>query len=238
MPVPAEGPSYETSTPLVSTTCQTDPVNRTRETYLFAADAAVAIVADDSTAARWSKESVLSGMSVGVLAAHLARSVLQVGWFLDGDVTGEHPVVSASTYYARLTDTVSPTSALNAGVEARSAETAQQGPARIVTEAQLALRALHARLPNEPTDRRVAIAHRPGEELLLDEYLRTRMVEIAVHIEDLALSVGLEIRAPESAASMAAEVLIEAARERHGNAAILRALMRRERDNVEALRVL
>lgn len=142
-------------------------MNETRKTYLSAADAALAVVADASTAARWSDESVLPGMSTGVLAAHLARSVLQVGWFLDGNVSGEPPAVAASTYYARLTDTVSQTSVLNSGVEARSAETAQQGPARIVAEAKLALRELHARLPDEPADRRVAIAHRPGEELLL-----------------------------------------------------------------------
>ncbi|WP_198416941.1 maleylpyruvate isomerase N-terminal domain-containing protein [Cryobacterium sp. MDB2-33-2] len=213
-------------------------MNKTREAYLSAAAAAVAIVANKSTAACWFEESTLSGMSVGVLASHLARSVLQVGWFLDGDVTDGPLVVSASTYYARLTDTIGRGSALNTGVERRSGETAQQGPVRIASEAQLALTRLQARLTNEPADRRVAIAHRPGEELLLDEYLRTRLVEIAVHIEDLALSVGIDACAPESAVSMAAELLIEAARERHGDAAVLRALTRRERDDVEALRVL
>lgn len=212
-------------------------MNETREIYLSAAAAAVAIVTDDATAACWSGDSVLPGMSVGVLASHLARSVLQVGWFLDGDITGEAPAVPASTYYARLSGTSDRDSALNTGVESRGAETAQRGPVRVASEAQSALTALQVRLPAEPADRRVAVAHRPGEELLLDEYLRTRLVEIAVHIEDLALSVGSDARAPGAAVSMAAELLIDAARERHGDAAVVRALTRRERDEVDALRV-
>lgn len=209
-----------------------------RATYLAAAATAVSIVADETTAARWDRESVLPRMSVGVLASHLARSVLQVGWFLDGDATGTSLPVPAVTYYARLTDTDSRASALNTGVETRSAETAEQGPLHIARQVQIALDELRVRLPKEPTDRRVAVAHRPGEELLLDEYLRTRLVEIAIHTEDLALSVGVDVRAPEPAVSVAVELLFAAARERHGDDAVLRALARRERDPIGALRVL
>ncbi|MFD8120997.1 hypothetical protein ACFV3T_07820 [Streptomyces albidoflavus] len=36
----------------------------------------------------------------------------------------------------------------------------------------------------------MAVLHRPGEEMLLDSYLENRCVELAVHLEDLALSVG------------------------------------------------
>lgn len=209
-----------------------------RATYLSAAATVVSIVADESTVACWDRESALQGMSVGVLASHLARSVLQVGWFLDGDVTGISLPVPAVTYYARLADTDSRASALNTGVETRSAETAEQGPLHVAQQAQIALDRLRVRLPKEPGDRRVAVAHRPGEELLLDEYLRTRLVEIAIHTEDLALSVGVDVRAPESAVSAAIELLFAAARERHGDESVLRALARRERDPVEALRVL
>jgi hypothetical protein len=218
--------------------CHAGGVSNVRETYLAAAATAVSLVTDEATVAAWSRESVLPGMSVGVLASHLARSVLQVGWFLDGDVTGTTPAVSAVTYYARLADTESCTSALNTGVEKRSAETAGQGPLKMALEAQAALDALRVRLPKESADRRVAVAHRPGEELLLNEYLRTRLVELAVHTEDLALSVGVAVQFPEAAVSVAIDLLVAAARERHGDKAVLRALARRERDPVQALRVL
>jgi hypothetical protein len=213
-------------------------VNDARKTYLLAADVAVSLISHERTAADWRDESVLPGMSIGVLAAHLARSILQVGWFLDGDVTGEPAPVPASTYYARLTDTESRVSVLNSGVEQRSAQTAARGPAAIGAEAQEALDALRERLPVEAAERRVAVAHRPGEELLLDEYLRTRLVELAVHTEDLALSLGLEQRAPTQAITAAVNLLLDAARERHGDTAVLQALTRRERDDVNALRVL
>ncbi|MES2092386.1 MAG: hypothetical protein V4531_01065 [Actinomycetota bacterium] len=84
----------------------------------------------------------------------------------------------------------------------------------------------------------MAVAHRPGEELLLDEYLRTRLVELAVHTEDLALSIGVEVTSPAPAVSMAVDILVAAARERHSDQEVLRALTRRERDTVDALRVL
>lgn len=63
-------------------------------------------------------------------------------------------------------------------------------------------------------------------------------VELAVHLEDLALSVGVHAPAPEAALAIAIDVLVAAARERHGDQAVLHALARRERDTNHALRVL
>ena len=112
------------------------------------------------------------------------------------------------------------------------------GPSAVAAEASAALARLRGRLGAEPLDRRVAVLHRPGEEMLLDGYLQTRCVELAVHLEDLALSVGSEVRAPEAVVAVAVDVLVAAARARHGDRAVLHALARRERDVVDALRVL
>ncbi|MFG1807885.1 maleylpyruvate isomerase N-terminal domain-containing protein [Streptomyces sp. NPDC049040] len=208
-----------------------------RGAYLLAAERAVQLLATEELAHRWERESVLPGMSVGGLAGHLARSVLQVEWFLDGQVVGTEPV-SPVHYYARLVDTSLPDSALNVGVRARSEETAAAGPAAVAEQAEAAWRRLAVRLDKEPTDRRVAILHRPGEEMLLDGYLQTRCVELAVHLDDLALSVGVRRSAPEAVLAIAVDVLIAAARERHGDQAVMHALARRERDVDQALRVL
>ncbi|MFE7764704.1 hypothetical protein [Streptomyces sp. NPDC057438] len=80
-------------------------------------------------AQRWEKESVLPGLSVGGLAGHLARSVLQVEWFLDGPVVGAEPV-SPVHYYARLLGTSVPDSALNVGVRDEAGQTAVLGEAQ------------------------------------------------------------------------------------------------------------
>ncbi|MFJ9870978.1 maleylpyruvate isomerase N-terminal domain-containing protein [Streptomyces sp. NPDC101165] len=208
-----------------------------RKTYLLAAEKAVHLLATAEVARCWETESVLPGMSVGGLAGHLARSVLQVEWFLDRDVYDAEPV-SPVRYYARLADTSLPDSALNVGVRARSEETAAAGPAVVAEQARAAWARLSRRLGTEPADRRVAVLHRPGEEMLLDGYLQTRCVELAVHLDDLALSVDVPCRVPDDALTVAVDVLVAAARDRHGDQAVLHALARRERDVDQALRVL
>lgn len=208
-----------------------------RTAYLLAAERATRLLAEGEVALRWQQESVLPGMSVGGLAGHLARSVLQVEWFLDGPVFGAEPVTPVH-YYARLEGTSTPGSALNVGVRARSEETAAAGPAAVAEQARAAWQRLAERLPGEPADRRVSVLHRPGEEMLLDGYLQTRCVELTVHLEDLALSVGAPNPAPGAALALAIDVLTAAARERHGDQAVLHALTRRERDTHDALRVL
>jgi hypothetical protein len=209
----------------------------TREAYGLAAEGAVRLLATDDVARRWGQESVLDGMSVGALAGHLARSILQVEWFLDGPVEFAEPV-SPVRYYARLTGTAIPGSDLNVGVRARSEETAAAGPAVVAEQARTAWVRLAQRLEVEPADRRVAVLHRPGEEMRLDGYLQTRCVELAVHLDDLALSVGVPYSPPEAAVAIAVDVLVGAARDRHGERAVLHALTRRERDREDALRVL
>ncbi len=208
-----------------------------RNVYLQAAEKAVGLLASEQVARSWKAESVLLGMSVGGLAGHLARSILQVEWFLDGQVLGAEPV-SPVRYYARLVGTSTPESDLNVGVRTRSEETAAAGPVAVAEQTQVAWARLTRRLSTEPVDRRVEVLHRPGEEMLLDGYLQTRCVELAVHIEDLALSVGSDCRAPDAAVTIAVDVLVAAARDRHGDQAVLHALARRERDVHQALRVL
>lgn len=194
------------------------------------------MIGSPAIAEAWAAESALPGMSVGALASHLARSVLQVEWFLDGPITGTEPV-SAVVYYARLSDTTVQDSPLNIGVRARSNETAATGHAAVSDEARAAWDRLHERLGHEPADRRVAVLHRPGEEMLLDDYLQTRCVELAVHIDDLSLSARIPGQAPQAATAIAVELLVAAARARHGDREVLHALSRRERDHKDALRV-
>jgi hypothetical protein len=187
---------------------------------------------------RWSDPSVLPGMAVGELAAHLGRSVLQVEWFLDAPIA-DGELTDAVTYYARLEGTADPSSPLNEGVRARSAESAARGYDAVLTDVTAGLERLTARLPTEPADRRVAVAHRPGEEMLLDEYLRTRCVELTVHTTDLALSIGVpDPRGNDDAVTVAVDLLAAAARQRHGDRAVLTGLTRRERDDRDASRVL
>ncbi len=67
----------------------------------------------------------------------------------------------------------------------------------------------------------------------------TRLVELTLHIDDLCVSVGVPTpQLPADGTGAAIETLVEVARLRHGDGAVLAALARRERDDGAALRVM
>ncbi|MDQ3574803.1 MAG: maleylpyruvate isomerase N-terminal domain-containing protein [Actinomycetota bacterium] len=206
-----------------------------RDLYLEVAVLTAELVADPSVAEHWEDQSVLAHLAVGGLAGHLARSVLQVEWYLDREVA-DASLMTASEYYASLVGVTDPDSELNAGVRRRGEEAAIEGPAGLAQRTAAALARLTTRLPVEPGHRRVEAI---GRVLLLDEYLRTRLVEMTVHNDDLALSVGLSPpEAPADAYGVAIDTLVGVSMLRHGPLAVLRALTRHERQDTEILRVL
>ncbi len=205
-----------------------------RDTYLVGARALVQLLGAPVLRDQWTAPSVLEGWSCGLVAGHVARSVLQVEWFLDADEPSV-PTVTAVDYYAALTGVRDAGSALNTGVRARSEEMAALGWSGLLTETTASLDRLDARLPVEPPTRCVEAFGRP---MLLDQYLRTRTVELSIHGDDLALSLGVDGVIPDACIEAAASVLEDVAFRRHGALAVLRALARRERDAAEALRVL
>ena len=206
-----------------------------RNLYLDAARVAAELVAHPSVAEQWNRESVLPQLQVSGLAGHLARSVLQVEAYLDAGAP-DAPPVTAGEYYAALPGLGDLDSDLNVGVRMRGEEMAVDGPGPLAERTAAALARLQARLPSEPPEHRVEAM---GRVLGVDEYLKTRLVEITVHIDDLALSVGLSPpEAPAGAHAVAIETLVEVATLRHGALAVLRALARRERQGPEVLRVL
>jgi hypothetical protein len=72
-----------------------------------------------------------------------------------------------------------------------------------------------------------------GWSLRRDDFLLTRMLEIVVHCNDLALSVGIPL--PEFPAEVFAPVrdlLVRLAVSRHGQSAVISTLTRRERTEV------
>lgn len=208
-----------------------------RSDYLEGANEAVRLLNDHAIASYWCVPSVLEGMPVSSLAGHLALSILQVEWFLDAQIT-EESRVDALGYFARLTETHLIENEFNRRTLERSEAAAKEGGGALARDSRAALLRLEERLCKEPEDRLVSVRHRPGETMLLDEYLKTRCVELAVHIEDLALSIRASWHVPDGALAVATNLLFDVALQRHGARAVLRAMTRRERDSVAALRVL
>ncbi len=209
-------------------------MHETRLTFLAAASEARALLVAAEVEERWAEESALGGMTVGALAAHLARAVLTAQTYLASAVHGDVEPMSAAAYFAGL-ELADSGSELNVGIRARAAEGARQGTRALIESFDSALNHLRHALAVEPEDRLVEVYG--GLVLPLDEYLQTRIVELTLHSDDLCVSIGRQTPAL-SGIHLTIQVLVDAAELRHGEVAVLHALARRERDAVGALRVL
>ena len=207
-----------------------------RAAFLDAASTAVQLLERPEVARRWADASVLAQFSVAGLAGHLVRGMTTVEGYLDGpEPAGDG--ISAGSYFHTVIRSVNVDDPGNQAIRARGEEKAADGPAALTAEARAAFGRLSSRLAGLGSGRRVRVAG--GLVMMLDEYLRTRVVELVVHADDLAASIGVELVPPQPATCrVAIDVLVDAARIRHGDMAVLRALARRERGPVEALRVL
>lgn len=98
---------------------------------------------------------------------------------------------------------------------------------------------LRERLPGEPADRVVPTLRVEGGVARLRDYMATRVVELVVHLDDLAVSAALpSVELPPIAASVAFETFLALARDLSGDLAVLRAFARGERSDPGVLRVL
>lgn len=210
-------------------------LSRTRRAFLDTLPAVRLVVASQAVAERWDESSALAGFSVRGLAGHLVRGAVTVETYLDrSEPTGKEPI-SCAAYFAPLTSDIA--SPLNMAVRQRGEQRAAAGHDHLVAELDRTIARLNDRLAHEADDRLLSVI---GDAVMrLDEYLVTRIVELTVHADDLAVSVGLPPPTlPATALDIAIAALMDIARSRHGDQAVLRALTRRERDAPNALRVL
>jgi hypothetical protein len=199
--------------------------------YLEAARSAVALLQRSEVADAWARPSALMGMTVGALAGHLAGGVLlvQKAWRDQVRWSDEEPVPLLEHYRRSAWVTAGPDDEANVAVRESAERDALPGHATILTDVEAALSDLEA-LPR--ADRVPAAVQMAWWRwsLSFEDFLVTRMMEIVVHSDDLAVSVGVD--PPELAANVLEPVLsllVGVATMRHGQAAVVRALSRAER---------
>jgi hypothetical protein len=198
-------------------------------TYLQSADVTAALIDSPAVAGRWNEPSALAEMSVSALAGHLARQVFNTPVVLSAG-TAEQPPISLLEHYARSAWVNAPLDApVSVGVRDSGEAEAADGAAALAKRLRTVTAALHGELANTPLDRPVFIPW-AGWSLTLEDYLTSRLLEMVIHVDDLAASVDATAPAlPEAATDATLTLLTRLAARRHGVAPVLRALSRSER---------
>jgi thioredoxin-like negative regulator of GroEL len=207
---------------------------RVRGLVIEAVEAAAGLMRCDDVAARWEEPSALAGMTVGALSAHLVRAAGSVLAYLDRTDPATRPdgaLLTPVTYSQAAVD-----SPIHERIKEVSATEATAGPGEVAARCEAVAAALRIRLAEESSDRLVGALG--GRMLSLDDFCRTRLIEVLVHVDDLAVSVGLpRPDTSEESTAIVIDILIGIARMVHGDWAVLHALARNERRAVDVFPV-
>ncbi|MEU4212498.1 maleylpyruvate isomerase N-terminal domain-containing protein [Streptomyces sp. NPDC026206] len=201
----------------------------TTDDFLATARSAAKLLREPAVAAAWSGPSALPAFSVGGLAGHLAYQVLAVPQALAAPPPRE-PTVPLLEHYDRV-------EWIGAGIDDDINVRIRRGGEDAAAEGPAALAARVGAAVGELTGSLASAAGRPVRiplwgpwSLTLDDLLTTRMMELAVHSDDLAVSVGIPTPAlPPGAVDAVVGLLSRLAVRRHGPTGVLRALSRAER---------
>jgi Mycothiol maleylpyruvate isomerase N-terminal domain len=197
--------------------------------YPEAAGQAIVLLGEPEVADAWEEPSALPEMTVGALAGHLAFQIFSVSSALEEPASEVAPIPLLE-HYARVAWIGAPLDGeVNVGIRARGETIASGGPESLSERASAAVEQQRTRLAEVSGDQSVFIPW-TGWALTLEDFLTTRMMELAVHMDDLCFSVELDTpQLPDPAFDPVLVLLTRLAARRHGQAALLRALARAER---------
>ncbi|WP_430495990.1 maleylpyruvate isomerase N-terminal domain-containing protein [Micromonospora trifolii] len=198
-----------------------------RPAFLDAAETAAALLREPILAERWSRPSALADFSTGGLARHLAYQVTHTLTFL-GAAPGQSAISVLEHFTGNTWVTSGVDSADNIGIRRRSEQGAASTTAWDLADTfDAALTELRAVVPAQPPGRIVDLG---DWGLRIDDFLLTRVMELVVHVDDLAVSLSLPTPSmPAAAAEATIQLLSSLAAWRHGSLDVIRALAREER---------
>ncbi len=199
-----------------------------RTGYLDAADVVATLLRHPAVASRWSEPSALAEFQISGLAGHLGRAVTQVERIVDDPPSRRLPIPVVDHFTRNEWTQAGRDDAIHVAVRERGEQTAAAGPAALADTVDAALGRLTRLLPEEPVDRVIELTGLWA--LRLDDFLLTRTLEIVVHVDDLAISVGIPTpELPVAATEPVIDLLAKLASWRHGPMAVVRTLSRHER---------
>lgn len=200
-----------------------------RPLYLDVAAIAAGLIGAPTVAAAWEQPSALAKMSVRGLAGHTAGQVFFIPQVLAEPVPAEE-VIGLHEYYARVAWIGSDIDDdFNTGIRTSGERDAAEGPQALADAVRATVDSLRTALPAAP-DRPVRRPSWGPWSVSLDTFVTSRMLELIVHCDDLAASVGIATpQFPVAAVETVVDVLSRIAIRRHGPSDVLRALSRAER---------
>jgi len=200
-----------------------------RHAFRHAADLVGGLVARPEVAAAWGQESSCAGMSVGGLARHLVEQSLYVVEYLPVAAPADAPQISVLQHYAYSGWAhEGPDGPENQGICAGwNQQATVEGPDDTERLQSEAIEQLPGAL-----GRAAESMYLPWQEVLMptDDFIVTRMMEMVVHADDLAVS--LDLPTPDFGAAVIEPVvglLAALSVVRHGQDAVVRTLVRPRR---------
>jgi hypothetical protein len=211
------------------------------DAYLGAVDWLRSILGRPEVADAWAEPSAVAQYTVGGVAAHAVHSVLWLEQLLrDSEPAGLRQVSIAEFFGTNRLEGSVDVDPFSASLRAAAEAFALTGAAVVIAACTASRDELVSLLSAAAADRAVPVVRVAGGRVSLEDYLRTRVLEVLVHADDVACSVpGLLVPdPPPSAIEISLGVCLEMARARAGSVGALRAFTRAERADSDALRVL
>jgi hypothetical protein len=188
------------------------------------------LVVEDRVVAAWSDPSVLEGYSVGGIAGHVLGLMQRLHQVLVDDEPTDLEPIRYQDWYGAGPGEWGQGSKLGHLLVRLGESAAEDGPHAVAARLASTTDALSAALNERRRDRLFPLASVPGSAVRLDDFLRTRFVEIIVHADDIAVSAGVPTPAfPRVAWQLAFSVLADAAAERDNRLGLMRTLTRPDR---------
>jgi hypothetical protein len=199
------------------------------ESFVAAARIAADLALRPEVAERWAHESACAGMTVGGLAHHLVSQIGNTVRLMGAEPRPD-ALIPLLEHYARaawvgadLDDEV------NVGIREGSDADAAAGPVALGPLVGDLLERLPAVLDSRGAEDAVFIPWQ-GWSLTMHDWLVTRKMEMVVHSDDLAASVGVPTpEFPDDVLAPVLDLLTRVAVRRHGQVAVVRALSRPQR---------
>ncbi len=209
--------------------------------FLQACGIAHGVMTEPAVVDRWAEPGALHGFTVGGIAGHLYGAIRRFERALDEPISDPPQVGELADFYGR--NRVDAPGDLDEGVHLLIREDGEKrasyGPQALASRFVDLVERLRERLPGESGDRLVTVWTVEDGATRLETYLTTRVIELVVHADDIAASVGLPpLDLPPEVATEAIGAFIELARDRSGDVAVIRAFTRAERAGPDTLRVL